>query len=59
MVDTYIVLGQQAWAELKIIVQIKGPSSLESSTKGRHRCTLRQLLHTFHAPELAVRVLRC
>ena len=35
MMDTYVVLGQQTRAELQIIIQIKGATSLEAHTESR------------------------
>lgn len=56
---TYVVLCQQAWAKLQVIIQVEGPAGLESSTEGRDRWALSQLFHASDPTELSVRVLGC
>lgn len=56
---TYIVGRQQCRAELHVIVEVEGPSSLKPLSEGSDGSCVRQLLHTPHASELLVRVLRC
>lgn len=55
---TYIVLCQQGRAELHIIVEVEGPSSLKLLSEGCDGSCVRQLLHTPHASELLLGVLR-
>lgn len=56
---TYIVLCQQSRAELHVIVEVEGPSSLKLLSEGCDGSCVGQLLHTPHASELLVGVLRC
>ena len=57
LLRTYVVLCQQTGTELQIIVEIEGPSSLETHAKGRGLRTLGQFLHASDASKLAMRVL--
>lgn len=50
-----VVLGEEVWAEFQVIVEIKGPLSLEAGAERRECCGLLLLPHT---AELLVRVLR-
>lgn len=59
LANTYVVLGQQARAKFQVIIQVEGPSSLETGTKGGDRWGLRELFHAPNPTELSVRVLRC
>lgn len=51
-------IGQQAGAELHVVLEIKGPGDLELVAEGGECCGLVELLHAAHATELLVRVLR-
>ena len=57
MSTTYIILGQEARAELQVVIQVKGPTSLESGTESRHSRGFRQLPHALDSSKLALGVL--
>lgn len=54
---TYIVLGQEARAELEVVIEVKGATGLESRTEGRHSRGLCEFTHALDASELALGVL--
>lgn len=54
----HIAVGQQAWAELHVIFQVKGPPGLVLHPERLDVCRLGELLHTPDATELLLGVLR-
>ena len=52
--DTYVVLSQQARAELQIIIQIKRATSLEAHPECQVGWILRQLLHASDTSKLSM-----
>lgn len=54
---TYIILGQEARAELQVVIQVKGPTSLEPGTESRHSRGFSQLPHALNSSKLALGVL--
>lgn len=58
-VKTHIALRQQPGAELHVIIQVKGPSSLKLLSESCDGSCVRQFLHAAHSPELLMRVLGC
>lgn len=55
---SYVVFGQQARAELQVVVEVKGTASFEPGTEGGDGGSLGEFTHALDAPELAVGVLR-
>lgn len=58
-VKTHIDLRQQPGAELHVIIQVEGPSSLKLLSESCDGSCVRQFLHAAHSPELLMRVLGC
>lgn len=56
-IKTYIIFCQETGAEFQIVIQIKGPSSLESRPEGCHCRGFGQLPHALDSPKLALGVL--
>lgn len=56
-VKTHIDLRQQPGAELHVIIQVEGPSSLKLLSESCDGSCVRQFLHAAHSPELLMRVL--
>ena len=54
---SYVVICQQAGAELQIIIQIKRSSSFKASAERRYRRRFGQLLHASYTPELPMSAL--
>lgn len=52
--DTHITLGDEAGAELQIVLKIEGTAELVLGAEARHGLGLGQLLHTSDTPELLV-----
>lgn len=52
--DTHITLGDEAGAELQIVLKIEGTAELVLGAETRHGLRLGQLLHTSDTPELLV-----
>lgn len=55
---TNIVFCEQVGAELQVIVQVKGATSLKAQTESSHSGSLGQLPHALDAAELALSILR-
>lgn len=55
--STYISLGQEVGAKLKVILELEGAASFELHTKGREGSRLVQILHAASASELPLSVL--
>ena len=58
-VKTHIHLRQQPGAELHVIIQVEGPSSLKLLSESSDGSCVRQFLHAAHSSELFMRVLGC
>lgn len=52
--NTHIALGDEAGAELQIVLKIEGTAELVLGAEARHGLGLGQLLHTSDTPELLV-----
>lgn len=56
--STYIALREEVWTEDSIVVEVESSAELKRLTERCDGCCFCQLLHTTHASELLVGVLR-